>query len=186
MIRVRFYLPFNKCDNDYRPVIWPIKYPYWCSGENENSFILIAYLEDLLALYDQWPELRGLSDSIVNLEYETVDKIEYTSRFSKPDWYTDEYIKEYDPSKVKVYWTEEKKEKKSKREKFVEKFGHWWFLRELDLFPEPCEMHTNIFKLDGKWMNYAWAVYNDLKVARQASNAARKAIGFQEYKFKDY
>ena len=33
-------------------------------------------------------------------------------------------------------------------------------------------------------MNYTWAVYNDLEVARQASNTARKAIGFREYKFK--
>lgn len=32
MIRARFYIKKSDCGNDYRPVKWPIKYPYWCSG----------------------------------------------------------------------------------------------------------------------------------------------------------
>ena len=35
-------------------------------------------------------------------------------------------------------------------------------------------------------MNYEWAIYDDLEVARQASNVARKAIGLSEYEFKNY
>jgi hypothetical protein len=37
MIRARFYIKKSDCDNDYRPVKWPIKYPYWCSAESDNS-----------------------------------------------------------------------------------------------------------------------------------------------------
>ena len=162
MLSCRFYVNIEKVNRDYRPVIWPIKYPYWCSGESSTDFIIVAYVDSLDELYKQWPEAH-------NIDSEEVKKIEFSSRFPKPDWYT-----------------EEKKEKKSKQEKFVEKFGHWWYLRDLDLFPEPCENHTNIFKLDGKWMNYEWAIYDDLEVARQASNAARKAIGLSEYEFKNY
>lgn len=46
MIRARFYIKKSDCGNDYRPVKWPIKYPYWCSGESDDSFILVAYAED--------------------------------------------------------------------------------------------------------------------------------------------
>ena len=42
MIRARFYIKKSDCDNDYRPVKWPIKYPYWCSAESSNSFVLEA------------------------------------------------------------------------------------------------------------------------------------------------
>lgn len=46
MIRARFYIKKSDCDNDHRPVKWPIKYPYWCSAESSNSFVLVAYAED--------------------------------------------------------------------------------------------------------------------------------------------
>ena len=46
MIKARFYIKKSDCGNDYRPVKWPIKYPYWCSGESDDSFILVAYAED--------------------------------------------------------------------------------------------------------------------------------------------
>lgn len=46
MIRARFYIKKSDCGNDYRPVKWPIKYPYWYSGESDDSFILVAYAED--------------------------------------------------------------------------------------------------------------------------------------------
>lgn len=46
MIKARFYIKKSDCGNDYRPVKWPIKYPYWCSGESDDSFILVVYAED--------------------------------------------------------------------------------------------------------------------------------------------
>lgn len=47
MIRVRFYLKFNDCDGDYRPIRWPIKYPYWCTGETNDVFTIIAYTDSV-------------------------------------------------------------------------------------------------------------------------------------------
>ena len=40
MIRARFYINKKDCGNDYRPVKWPIKYPYWCTGESSDCFII--------------------------------------------------------------------------------------------------------------------------------------------------
>ena len=42
MIRARFYIRKDDCDNDYRPVKWPIKYPYWCSAESSNMGLIIG------------------------------------------------------------------------------------------------------------------------------------------------
>ena len=89
MLWCRFNDPFTECDNDYRPVIWPIKYPYWCSGETENSFTIIAYVENLDELYKQWPELKNLSEDITNLETEEVEEVEFYGRFQKPSWYVE-------------------------------------------------------------------------------------------------
>ena len=80
MLKVRFTVNIKKVKKDYRPVIWPIKYPYWCTGENNKDFILVCYIDTLDNLYKQWPEAE-------NIDYEEIDKIEFTSRFPKPDWY---------------------------------------------------------------------------------------------------
>lgn len=163
MLWCRFYVNIEEVKEDYRPVVWPIKYPYWCSGETEKDFILVAYVESLDELYKQWPEAK-------NIDSEEVKKIEFSSRFPKPDWYT-----------------EEKKEKKSKREKFIEKFGHWWYIRDLDFLPQPCEDYMKAFKMDGKWLDLVnkggWKAFNNLEEARKASNAIRKIMGMEEYKF---
>lgn len=76
MIRCRF-----NCDNeDYRPVKWPIKYPYWCSGISDDGWILIAYANFEDEIYELWPEAS-------NLDIEEVEEIIFTSRFPKPKWY---------------------------------------------------------------------------------------------------
>ena len=80
MIRARFLVSKEKCDGDYRPLKWPIQYPYWCTGENDNCYVLVAYVDDIDELMDLWPEAS-------NIESEPVDKIYFSSRFSKPDWY---------------------------------------------------------------------------------------------------
>ena len=56
MIRARFFVEKKKCDGDYRPLIWPIQYPYWCTGENDRFFILVAYVNDMDELMNLWPE----------------------------------------------------------------------------------------------------------------------------------
>lgn len=55
MIRARFFVEKKKCDGDYRPLIWPIQYPYWCTGENGRFFILVAYVNDIDELINQYP-----------------------------------------------------------------------------------------------------------------------------------
>lgn len=81
MIRARFHIRKNDCDNDYRPVKWPIKYPYWCSAESSNSFVLVAYAEDEDSIKELWPEAYDINV----LEKDT--EIRFTLRFPKPEWY---------------------------------------------------------------------------------------------------
>lgn len=83
MIRARFYIKFDDCDNDYRPVKWPIKHPYWCTGETDDSFTIVAYADDVEEIRELWPEA-------CNIETENVDRIEFTGRFPKPEWYKEE------------------------------------------------------------------------------------------------
>ena len=81
MIRARFYIKKSDCGNDYRPVKWPIKYPYWCSAESDNSFVLVAYAEDEDSIKELWPEAYDINV----LEKDT--EIRFTLRFPKPEWY---------------------------------------------------------------------------------------------------
>lgn len=81
MIRARFYIRKDDCDNDYRPVKWPMKYPYWCSAESSNSFVLVAYAEDEDSIKELWPEAYDINV----LEKDT--EIRFTLRFPKPEWY---------------------------------------------------------------------------------------------------
>ena len=71
---------FKDCGNDYRPVKWPIKYPYWCTGESSDTFILVAYADNVEQINELWPEAYGI-------EAEEVQEIVFTTRFPKPEWY---------------------------------------------------------------------------------------------------
>lgn len=79
MIRARFYIRKDDCDNDYRPVKQPIKHPYWCSAESSNSFVLVAYAEDEDSIKELWPEAYDINV----LEKDT--EIRFTLRFPKPN-----------------------------------------------------------------------------------------------------
>lgn len=78
MIRARFYTD----EYDFRPIEWPIKYPYWRSGETYGANILIAYADSVEDIKRLWPEAY-------QIEWDEVDEIVFTSRFPKPDWYKD-------------------------------------------------------------------------------------------------
>lgn len=80
MIRARFSIKFKDCRNDYRPVKWPIKYPYWCTGDSGDSFVIVAYAENVEQIKDLWPEAYMI-------EFEEVNEITFTARFPKPKWY---------------------------------------------------------------------------------------------------
>lgn len=78
MLRVRF----KTNGEDYRPVYWPIKYPFWCTGyAGDGSYtILVAYVDSEQALMDLWPEAY-------DLDIEEVDSYTFTDRFKKPGWF---------------------------------------------------------------------------------------------------
>lgn len=80
MIRARFFVDKKECGGDYRPLKWPIQYPYWCTGESAYYFVLVAYINSIEELKALWPEAS-------NIESEEVDKILFSNRFPKPDWY---------------------------------------------------------------------------------------------------
>ena len=51
-IRYRFK---TQSTNDYRPLIFNEKYPWWCSGESDEDVTIVAYLpknEDLSKYWD--------------------------------------------------------------------------------------------------------------------------------------
>lgn len=83
MIRARFYIKFEDCGNDYRPVKWPIKYPYWCTGESNDSFVIVAYADDIAQIKELWPEAY-------NIETEEAKTMVFNSRFPKPNWYKED------------------------------------------------------------------------------------------------
>lgn len=88
MVRVRFRINNLEVDGDYRPIKWPIKYPYWCTGESiphaadcdDFYYTIVAYLDNEKDIYDLWPEAY-------HIERQDADKIIFTDRFPKPDWY---------------------------------------------------------------------------------------------------
>ena len=56
MLRVRF----RANPDDPRPVVWPIKYPYWITGQGEHFSVVVAYVDDLEELRRLWPEAEQL------------------------------------------------------------------------------------------------------------------------------
>lgn len=76
MLRVRFTA--NK--SDPRPVKWPIKHPYWVTGETDDAAILVAYVDDLDELAELWPDAS-------EVESEHRSQYTFTDRFPQPLWF---------------------------------------------------------------------------------------------------
>lgn len=76
MLRVRF----RTTSDDYRPVNWPIKHPYWCTGHGDGYSIVVAYADDEPEIMHNWPEAYDLDIS-------QVDHYQFSDRFPKPDWF---------------------------------------------------------------------------------------------------
>lgn len=77
MIRARF-----KADaEDYRPVEWPIKHPYWCTGyDADDRAIIVAYADDEAEILHNWPEAMGI-------DADEVEGYVFTARFPRPTWF---------------------------------------------------------------------------------------------------
>lgn len=85
MIRSRFKVNAE----DYRPVVWPIKHPYWCTGYggfdsefNAGYAIIVAYADDEAEIMRLWPDA-------VDLDSEEESEYTFTDRFRKPSWLKD-------------------------------------------------------------------------------------------------
>lgn len=76
MIRARFKANLD----DYRPVKWPVKHPYWCSGFTAEHSIVVAYADSEAEILNNWPEAT-------DIEAEVVEDYFFSSRFPKPDWW---------------------------------------------------------------------------------------------------
>jgi hypothetical protein len=78
MIRARFKANYP----DFRPVKWPVKYPFWGSGfaADESYYIVVAYADNEDQIRELWPEAE-------DIESEEVENIVFTDRFPKPEWF---------------------------------------------------------------------------------------------------
>ena len=75
MIKVRFHANAE----DPRPVTWPVRHPYWISGEGDGYAIVVAYADDEDYIYRNWPEAT-------ELDSQEVQGYVFTDRFPRPEW----------------------------------------------------------------------------------------------------
>ena len=83
--RVRFRQPTN----DFRPVTFPPPGPYWCSGEGDGYWVLVAYVPTDIRPADShvrafWPEAEGIDVLEIGVP------LTFTDRFPCPDWWDDD------------------------------------------------------------------------------------------------
>lgn len=76
-IRYRFHANLD----DSRPVIFPPPGPWWETGTGEDFAVVVAYLPPNANLLDYWPEASNIDP------HEHTNKIVFTDRFPKPDWW---------------------------------------------------------------------------------------------------
>lgn len=84
MLRCRFYVN----GSDYRPVKWPVKHPYWCTGhaffcteQGNSKAVVVSYADNEDYIMEYWPDAE-------NIDYEIVDEYIFTERFPKPEWWS--------------------------------------------------------------------------------------------------
>lgn len=70
----------TKSVEDYRPLVFNPKYPWWCSGYGDTSAVIIAYLPSDEDLFNYW-------DDAYNIDHTTHEEIEFSGRFPKPDYF---------------------------------------------------------------------------------------------------
>ena len=80
MIRVRFEIPYY-ITRDARPKVFYTKWPYWVCGRLPHAILMVAYAEDMKQLMEQWPYANIL-------RCDKTEKIEFTARFYRPEWYS--------------------------------------------------------------------------------------------------
>lgn len=81
MLRVRFYAN----PDDPRPVKWPVKHPYWITGQTADgsNSVVVSYADNLDYIREHWPEALISS-------YREVSDYLFTNRFPRPEWFGQE------------------------------------------------------------------------------------------------
>jgi len=73
---------------------------------------------------------------------------------------------------------------KNNKDKFIEKYGNLWYLREFDFMPENlADYHQNMTEARMKIAlsePKKWAIYDDYDKAMMASITVRMALGLHE------
>lgn len=72
---------FKVNPDDPRPVVWPIKHPYWCTGGNDDHSIVVAYEDSVEEIKRLWPDAEDI-DEVDAKEYS------FSTRFPKPAWWS--------------------------------------------------------------------------------------------------
>ena len=79
MIRVRF----TTDGRDYRPVLFPPKHPWWCTGYNEyDEAVIVAYADSEEQIAEYWPDYEEF-----NILDEDVGDYKFSDRMPRPEWF---------------------------------------------------------------------------------------------------
>lgn len=77
---------------------------------------------------------------------------------------------------------------KNNKEKFVKKYGNWWYLRDLDFLVEnlaDCGYNMTAERMRIVCEGKEWAVYDNYHEAVEVSRKVRKTLGFRESDYPD-
>lgn len=66
--------------DDYRPLLFNPKYPWWCTGYGEGYAIIVAYLPKDEDLKKYW-------DDAYSIDVQSKENIEFSDRFQKPSYF---------------------------------------------------------------------------------------------------
>lgn len=70
----------TKAVDDCRPLVFNPKYPWWETGQGEDYVTIVAYLPEGEDLLEYW-------DDAYDIDSTTEDKITFTDRFPKPNYF---------------------------------------------------------------------------------------------------
>ena len=76
MKRFRFHCNVD----DPRPVNWPVKHPYWITGEGEDYAVVVSYGDDEKYIIENWPDAT-------EIEGDKSDEYFFSDRFPRPEWF---------------------------------------------------------------------------------------------------
>jgi hypothetical protein len=74
---------------DYRPLVFNANYPWWCSGYGLGGTIDEPELANatIIAYLPEGEDLKKYWDDAFDIEHTEHEKIEFTDRFPKPEYF---------------------------------------------------------------------------------------------------